>query len=216
MPDIDNQQFYEINQRDNSGVGLPRNKFRVPLIILAVVIFVVSILALLYFFGVFEKAVANPQEVYNPGKDNEVIEECVDQECLDKQLRDSAFAKKSYQLCAGIVSSVFKEECESVLIVGVLESGACVENGIDQTYCDSTKLFDDAIKSSDLSKCNLLDPESEKELCEVAFKVRDLDDDGLTDYDEIVNYKTDPENSDTDGDGYLDGEEVAGGFDPLN
>lgn len=43
----------------------------------------------------------------------------------------------------------------------------------------------------------------------------DTDGDGLSDYDEINIYKTDPLNPDTDGDGYSDGEEVKGGYNPL-
>ena len=43
----------------------------------------------------------------------------------------------------------------------------------------------------------------------------DTDNDGLSDVDEIYKYKTDPNNPDTDGDGYLDGEEIVNGYDPL-
>ena len=42
----------------------------------------------------------------------------------------------------------------------------------------------------------------------------DTDDDGLTDRDEAVVFKTDPNNPDTDGDTYLDGDEVRNGYDP--
>lgn len=43
----------------------------------------------------------------------------------------------------------------------------------------------------------------------------DSDLDGLFDQDEIDIYKTDPNNSDTDGDGYLDGDEVKNGYNPA-
>lgn len=42
----------------------------------------------------------------------------------------------------------------------------------------------------------------------------DADNDGLKNWEEEV-YKTDPRNPDTDGDGYLDGEEVASGYNPA-
>ncbi len=42
----------------------------------------------------------------------------------------------------------------------------------------------------------------------------DLDNDGLTDNEELFIYNTDPENPDSDGDGYLDGAEVDNGYDP--
>ena len=45
-------------------------------------------------------------------------------------------------------------------------------------------------------------------------KNKDSDHDGLTDWQETEIYRTDPFNPDTDGDGYLDGEEVTSGYDP--
>jgi len=36
----------------------------------------------------------------------------------------------------------------------------------------------------------------------------------LTDREEVKVYQTDPLNSDTDGDGYKDGEEIAGDYNP--
>jgi len=43
----------------------------------------------------------------------------------------------------------------------------------------------------------------------------DTDHDGLSDRDEVVTWKTDPLNPDTDGDGYTDGSEVKNGYNPL-
>jgi hypothetical protein len=42
----------------------------------------------------------------------------------------------------------------------------------------------------------------------------DTDHDGLADADEVKIWKTDPKKADTDGDGYSDGLEVFGGFNP--
>ena len=44
----------------------------------------------------------------------------------------------------------------------------------------------------------------------------DADDDGLTAWEEIKRYHTDPHDADTDGDGFTDGYEVQNGTDPLN
>ncbi|MFZ0728271.1 MAG: MopE-related protein [Desulfobacterales bacterium] len=44
----------------------------------------------------------------------------------------------------------------------------------------------------------------------------DSDYDGLTDFEEVNQYGTDPNKADTDGDGFSDGEEVAGGYDPAD
>jgi hypothetical protein len=45
-------------------------------------------------------------------------------------------------------------------------------------------------------------------------KFVDSDNDGLTDWEEINIYFTDPDNPDTDGDGFLDGDEVKNGYNP--
>lgn len=42
----------------------------------------------------------------------------------------------------------------------------------------------------------------------------DTDLDGLTDRDEVIVFKTDPNNPDSDGDTFIDGEEVRAGYDP--
>ena len=46
-------------------------------------------------------------------------------------------------------------------------------------------------------------------------EVLDSDNDGLDDAAEVNIYHTDPQLADTDGDGYLDGAEIAQGFSPL-
>ena len=45
--------------------------------------------------------------------------------------------------------------------------------------------------------------------------ILDSDDDGLSDYDEINMYFTDPKNEDTDGDGFSDKNEIDKGYNPL-
>ena len=49
----------------------------------------------------------------------------------------------------------------------------------------------------------------------IANGLVDSDWDGVPDWDEENIYFTDANNSDTDGDGYLDGEEINAGYDPL-
>lgn len=44
----------------------------------------------------------------------------------------------------------------------------------------------------------------------------DSDKDGITDYDEVNLYGTDPHSADSDGDGFTDGSEVLGGFNPKD
>ncbi len=56
--------------------------------------------------------------------------------------------------------------------------------------------------------------DSEENTAGTNINVIDTDNDGLSDYEEIKIYLTNPLLSDTDGDGYLDGVEVKGGYDP--
>lgn len=44
----------------------------------------------------------------------------------------------------------------------------------------------------------------------------DTDGDGITDFDEITLFKTNPKVADSDGDGFTDGAEILGGFDPTD
>jgi hypothetical protein len=45
---------------------------------------------------------------------------------------------------------------------------------------------------------------------------KDTDQDGITDYDEVHLYGTDPFSADTDGDGFTDGAEILNGYDPID
>lgn len=76
--------------------------------------------------------------------------------------------------------------------------------------------YDDAQEETptvvDADKDGLSD-ERESELGTNKSKI-DSDEDGLNDYEEVEEYKTDPLVSDTDGDGYTDGEEVNNGYNP--
>ncbi|MBU1118420.1 thrombospondin type 3 repeat-containing protein [Patescibacteria group bacterium] len=49
---------------------------------------------------------------------------------------------------------------------------------------------------------------------ETYLKQTDTDEDGISDYEEIVDHETDPDNKDTDGDGFNDGDEINNGYNP--
>ncbi len=68
------------------------------------------------------------------------------------------------------------------------------------------------VLKSESSQANLLGEMAQK--LKDKEIIDDIDNDGLTGWEEKI-YKTDPNNPDTDGDGYLDGEEVASGYDPT-
>ena len=73
-------------------------------------------------------------------------------------------------------------------------------------------------KSRNISDCNSIEWLYYRARCLSGISgvglVSDLDKDGLNFMDEIYQ-GTNPENPDTDGDGFLDGAEVEGGYNPL-
>jgi hypothetical protein len=95
-----------------------------------------------------------------------------------------------------------------------------------EDYMTSSKFLEDVQNSLNLNK-DILMPEAnfqsiEKSLDDtldmndyvIAEDSQDTDQDGIPDYIEKI-IGTDPLNSDTDGDGYLDGEEIENGYNPL-
>ena len=98
-------------------------------------------------------------------------------------------------------------------------------NGIDDPTDGTGDLDDDGIMDFldvDDTDGRLGDPDgdgltNEEELSlGTDPQAEDTDDDGLTDWDEVMNLDTDPTLADTDGDGLDDGDEVKGGTDPLD
>jgi len=56
--------------------------------------------------------------------------------------------------------------------------------------------------------------DAEEKAAGTNLNVIDTDNDGLSDYEEIKIYHTNPLNADSDGDGYLDGAEIKNGYNP--
>lgn len=86
-----------------------------------------------------------------------------------------------------------------------------------QRLCKSIFYYETAFLQYDRESCKKITDERLNQYCyeSIIDKSLDSDNDGLTDYEEILTYKTNPNNKDTDGDKYLDGEEIKKGFNPL-
>ena len=90
-----------------------------------------------------------------------------------------------------------------ILLVGVIIGGYLVLKSGRGSASQLSDILSGASKTT--TGCNPDPSDSNK----------DSDNDGLKDWQEMQIYKTDPCKPDSDGDGYLDGEEVASGYDPT-
>lgn len=102
-----------------------------------------------------------------------------------------------------IVEAPVKEKIEVVPTKNVPDPAAAVETPTATLP---------VVVTSDADNDGLTDDE-EKALGTNINEV-DTDNDGLTDFDEVKIYFTDPLDSDSDGDSYLDGDEVSNGYNP--
>lgn len=146
-------------------------------------------------------------------------------------------------LCGNITDAAVKGDCESRLIIRKNDFSSCkdIENKVDRDYCYESAVVKYAGDAQGL--CGKL-ADAERELCweiyytnqalletnyETCKKIatvqgkerclqrlpKDSDSDGVSDYDEITVFGTDPTNRDSDNDGFDDGVEVKSGNDPL-
>lgn len=121
-----------------------------------------------------------------------------------------------------------------------LSDCANLPEGEGRAACEEIFYYKEAYLKYDRELCAKIKNEKLNQYClkNIIDKLQDTDGDGLTDLDEINNYKThylfydsdgdslsdgdevkkyntNPKNSDTDGDGYSDGDEVKGGYNPA-
>jgi len=92
-----------------------------------------------------------------------------------------------------------------------------VRDSYVQSYCIDLSSYELAYGKYNKELCVNIKNEKLNKFCNknIKGKTEDIDNDGLTDLDEINIYNTHYKNPDTDNDGYLDGEEVKAGYNPL-
>jgi hypothetical protein len=156
--------------------------------------------------------------------------------CKDHVINLAAQDKLELVLCTGIEGQAERELCTSVVTDMIVDSGRCVELGVDPGLCKVKDTISRASNATNPDICNDLQGDDKSNcLTEVEASRQDadffIDDepvpepeidltldsdlDGLTDERERSEYGTDPFNPDTDGDGYDDKTEIEGGFNPL-
>jgi hypothetical protein len=130
----------------------------------------------------------------------------------------SKIATKEIEKCSSIDTIDFKIECliNIFRVYKKLEDCSNFSDSEVKKMCESVANYQMAQVQNKSEICEKIENNELKIYCIIGSigKSPDSDKDGLSDFDEISKYKTDPFNSDTDGDGYKDGDEIKNGFDP--
>jgi len=143
----------------------------------------------------------------------------------------------SYEDCDDLIDLERQGSCQQRWISDAITDGNCDHESISEELCSSGEMLAQAMDARDPSMCEQIEMRNIYETCiemvgpgdkdfdgldadeekyrGTSDEDADSDDDGLMDYEEIHDYETDPLNPDSDGDGYSDGVEVIGGYDPL-
>lgn len=158
-------------------------------------------------------------------------------DCQDSVYLRLANDELKLATCDQIEAATTKSACRSQVSAKLVLQGRCEDAGADVSECQAADALSVAIQAGTAQACLALPTELQRYDCDRAInsidedhdqlvlidEVRlslsdanfDSDADGLSDGDEVHQYKTDPAKADTDGDGYADGLEVNGGYDPL-
>ncbi len=146
--------------------------------------------------------------------------------CHDDVLQAHAFELREVTLCEQMQDASRREGCTQAFAPAI--TSATCDWETQREICSDLEAQEAALSALDASKCDTISDTSRYGTCldfvataineggqpEPAIEESDTDGDGLMDLDELVTYQTDPLNPDTDGDGYQDGAEVVAGYDP--
>ena len=130
--------------------------------------------------------------------------------CVESAVIQLAESENSIKVCNQITNEEGKRRCEER--VEPTNAGNCVARYGEGEQCNSVTLLENAVAKGDFSACGGLSEEL-RDSCYDIVGVTDVDRDGLTASDEAY-YGTNPLVSDSDGDGYKDGDELSAGFNP--
>jgi len=151
-------------------------------------------------------------------------------ECINIVVNSEVVKTKNIELCELLEEEASLECVKKVVDLGI-EYEQC--DSIDLRYatltqkiynieprnlCKSMFILQEAVEKNDAAICSEIISNELRANCMVSISKidvnSDVDADNLGYYYEIF-YKSDPAKADTDGDGYKDGDEVKGGYDPA-
>ncbi|HBR80554.1 MAG: putative calcium-binding acidic-repeat protein [Candidatus Uhrbacteria bacterium GW2011_GWE2_45_35] len=158
-------------------------------------------------------------------------------DCQDSVYRLLATQDLDLSWCEKIQNEIVRARCVNSLSENIARTKGCSGTGVDQSVCDRLNNLEAAMASADPDQCMTLSEPGDQDNCLEGMSLIDADRDGLSatleaelgtsdndwDFDadglsDLVEYRTygtDPTNPDSDGDGYSDGTEVNGGYNPL-
>jgi hypothetical protein len=166
-----------------------------------------------------------------------IVDETNRTRCHDGILLSQATDAVNAGLCADIEDEETREGCEYTVSRLVAETKGCDAEGAASEVCRDQAVLASVTAQKDPDLCASLadeglvarclevvgpgdpdldgvDSSAEQENGTDPHRF-DTDGDGLSDYDELYVWLTNPTNPDSDGDTYTDGGEVAAGYDPL-
>jgi len=158
------------------------------------------------------------EDLYSSFEPGENIDEAIlriskdrllqDQETLDKLFTALAAAKQSGDASLIVAASNAIDEYREAIISEAIrdEEDRFIADELDATLEQKLATISNRVDQFEQVRRDRTENDSSI----------DSDEDGISDLDEQVIYKTDPNNPDTDGDGFTDGIEIVRGFDPLD
>lgn len=142
------------------------------------------------------------------------LEKDAERSCKDSVLLARAEGGEGMSMCDDIENASKKNSCQALVTSTARTTGDCAKYGVEESVCDKQSTLLALLQSGNYAGCAEL-PQEEREECQDLFSSTDADTDGLTAKEE-AEIGTSDQNTDTDGDGYSDGTEVAAGYNPLN
>lgn len=167
----------------------------------------------------------------------QVKDDTLQTSCVDAIISVSR-SSQSLDACKELSDSSLQASCRQDVMLQAAINGNCSIPDMSPDLCAAGSVIHDARDARNPALCDSISEAYYDTCVEIAGVIPDIDldgitadeeerlgtsdqnsdsdGDGLTDKEEVSQYGTDPAKADTDGDGFSDGVEIQNGFDPLS